>query len=84
MYKDKTSSSSWLWEFEQWYVQEFNCEDRLASHEWGLLFSFSSESICIFFMLFGSQGCGETVSGKLTSSTVGREEGKRCLVIQRS
>ena len=53
-------------------LQEFHCSDRLMNK--GFLFRFSSAGICIFCILFGSQSSGETVSGKLTNSTVGREE----------
>lgn len=67
----------WLWEFEQWYVQEFNCEDRLASHEWGLPFCRSSEGICILFMLFGSQSSGETLYLCLVSLRVRLWAGRR-------
>lgn len=73
----ESSLTSRQWELEQWYVQEFNCEDRLASHEWGLPFCRFSEGICILFMLFGSQSSGETLYLCLVSLRVRLWDGKK-------
>lgn len=71
----ESSLTSKQWEFEQWYIQEKNCEDRLSGHEWA--YPFVDLPKAYVFCSCGSQSSDETLYLCLVSLRVRLRDGEK-------